>query len=93
MTEVFQTWFLDEFEANLPLPSLKKTGNDQQFFSEPTTQVTPAAIATRDAAFLPPPFFLTRRAALVATTRASDSTGDAAPTRAANEHNTHAEVG
>ena len=43
---------------------------------------------TRDAAFLPPPFFLTRRAALVATTRASDSTGDAAPTRAAPAHNT-----
>ena len=39
MTEVFQTWFLDEFQANLPLPLIKKTGTDQQFFSEPTTQV------------------------------------------------------
>tara|TARA_B100000482_G_scaffold13106_1_gene9255 strand:+ start:5221 stop:5388 length:168 start_codon:yes stop_codon:yes gene_type:complete len=42
MTDVFQTWFLEEFECNLPLPAVKKlqTENEQeQLFVVPTTQV------------------------------------------------------
>ena len=37
--EIIYLEFLDEFEANLPLPLLKKTGDDRQLFSEPTAQV------------------------------------------------------
>ena len=39
MSEVFQEWFMDEFQCNLPLPLVKKTGAEPQNFVAPTSTV------------------------------------------------------
>ena len=44
MSEVFQEWFMDEFQCNLPLPLMKKTGAEPQNFVAPTSTVELLAV-------------------------------------------------